>query len=47
MAYDTNAGDNTLHPKMIYALYIEPNNNDIGHLIFKLSTKQIPTSTYS
>ena len=41
MVYDTNAGSNTLYPRTCYALYIGPNNNGIGHFIFKLSTKQI------
>ena len=44
MAYDTNAGSNTLYPRTLYALYIGPNNNGIGHLVFKLSTKQILTT---
>ena len=36
-----------MHPRTLYTLYtlyIEPNNNDIGHLMFKLSTKQILTT---
>ena len=44
MAYDTNTGSNTLYPRTFYALYIGPNNNGIGHLIFKLSMKQILTT---
>ena len=54
MAYDTNPGNNTLYPRTFYALYIGPNNNGIGHLIFELSTKEIfinynkiPTSIYT
>ena len=41
MAYNVNAGSNTLYPRTFYVLYIGPIDNDIGHLIFKLSTKQI------
>ena len=41
MDYDTNTGNNTLRPRTFYVLYIGPNDNSIGHLIFKLSTKQI------
>ena len=40
MVYDTNTGNNTLYPRTFYALYIGPNDNGIGYLIFKLSTKQ-------
>ena len=44
MAYNNNAGSNTLYPRTFYALYIGPNDNDIGHLIFKLSTQQLLTT---
>ena len=44
MAYDINAGNNTLHPRTFYALYIGSNDNGVGHLIFILSTKQILTT---
>ena len=44
MAYDTNADDSILYPRILYALYIGPNSNGIGHLIFRLSTKQILTT---
>ena len=45
MTYDTNTGSNTLHPRILfYTLYIGPNNNGIGHLMFKISTKQISTT---
>ena len=30
-----------MYPRTFYALYIGPNDNGIGHSIFKLSTKQI------
>ena len=32
---------NALYPKILYVLYIRPKDNGIGHLIFKISTKQI------
>ena len=41
MAYNTNTGNNTLYPRIFYTLYIGPNNIGIGHLIFRLSTKEI------
>ena len=44
MVYNTKAESNTFHPRTFYALYIEPKNNGIGHLIFKLSMKQILTT---
>ena len=44
MAYDTNAGSNILYPRTLCALYIGSNNNSIGHLIFKVSTKQLLTT---
>ena len=41
MAYDTNNGNSTLCPRILYALHVRPNDNGIGHLIFNLSTSQI------
>ena len=41
MAYNTNAGHNTLHPRTLYVLCIRLNDNGISHLIVKLSKKQI------
>ena len=41
MAYNTNVGNNTLRPRTFYVLYIGLNDKGNGHLIFKLSTKQI------
>ena len=41
IAYDTKAGKNTPHPRVFYALYIKPNDDGNGHLIYKLSTDQI------
>ena len=44
MAYNTNAERRTSYPRAFYALYIGLNDNGIGHLIFKLSMKQILTT---
>ena len=44
MDYNNNAGSNNLYPRIFYALYIGSNDNSTGHLIFKLSTKQILTT---
>ena len=44
MAYNTNAEIKPLYPRPSNVLYIGPNNNGIGHLTFKLSTKQILTT---
>ena len=44
MAYNTNAESGTLYPRTLYALYIGPNNNGIGHLIFGLSIEQLLTT---
>ena len=41
MVYDTNPGDNTLHPRIFYALYIGQNDTGNSQLIFKLSMQQI------
>ena len=41
IACNNKAGNNTLHPKVFYALYIEPNGDNNYHLIYKLSTDQI------
>ena len=41
IAYDTNTGNNTLRPRIFYELYIGPNNEGNGHLIYKLSIDQI------
>ena len=41
MAYNTNTGTDILCPITFYVLHIGPNDNGIGHLIFKLSTRQI------
>ena len=44
IAYNTSDGSNILYPRTLYTLYVGPNNNGIGHLIFKLSMKQILTT---
>ena len=44
MAYNNNAENSKLYPRTFYTLYIGPNDNGIGHLIFRLSTKQILTT---
>ena len=41
IAYNTKAGNNTLCPRVFYVLYIEPNDDGNGRLIYKLSTDYI------
>ena len=41
IAYNNKAGNNALHQKVFYVLYIEPNAVNNGHLIYNLSTDQI------
>ena len=41
MAYNNNKGNKTIRPRTFYALCIGQNDNGNGHLIFKVSTKQI------
>ena len=36
--YNTNAGNNALHPIILYTLYIGPNNESNIHLVYKLFT---------
>ena len=45
IAYNTKAGNNTLRPRVFYALYIKPNDDGNGHLIYKLSMDQILVTT--
>ena len=45
IVYNTKAGNNTLRPRVLYALYIEPNDDGNGHWIYKLSTDQILVTT--
>ena len=44
MAYNNNASNKILYPRTFYALYIGLNDSGTGHLIFKLSIKQILTT---
>ena len=44
MARNTNVENSTFYPRTFYVSYIGPNDNGIGHLIFKLSTKLILTT---
>ena len=41
IAYDTNAVNNSLHPRIFYTLYIGSNDDGDGHLIYKISTDKI------
>ena len=41
IAYDNKVRYKTLHPRAFYALYVKPNEEGSGHLIFRLSTDQI------
>ena len=41
LAYDIRANNNTSRPTAFYALYIGPNDDVTGHLIFKLPTKKM------
>ena len=34
IAYNNKAGNNTLHPRVFDALYIKPNDEGNGHLIY-------------
>ena len=41
IAYDDNAGNKRIHPKVFYSSYIEPNGDNNGHLICDLSRDKI------
>ena len=41
IAYNNKVGNETLHPRVFYALYIRPNDTGNGHLIYRLSKDQI------
>ena len=41
IAYNNKVGSKTLYPRILYALYIRPNDIGNGHLIYRLSTDQI------
>ena len=45
MAYDVKTSNKTTHPRAFYALYIGPNDNSTGHSVFKLSTRQLLTTS--
>ena len=52
IAYNNKAKNNTLHPKVFYALYIELNDDNNGHLIYDLSKQdfnhyKLSISTYT
>ena len=40
ITYDNKVGNKTLHPRASYALYIIPNEQGTGYLIYSLSTNQ-------
>mmetsp|Transcript_55032 Transcript_55032/g.61536 ORF Transcript_55032/g.61536 Transcript_55032/m.61536 type:complete len:406 (+) Transcript_55032:52-1269(+) len=40
VAYDNRIENKTLRPRVFYALYVRPNNDDNRHLIYRLSTDQ-------
>ena len=39
--YNNTVGNKTLRPRVFYALYVKPNEDNNGHLIYRLSTDQI------
>ena len=41
VADDNKVGNRTLWPRVFYALYVRPNNNGNGHLIYRLSMDQV------
>ena len=41
VAYDNKVENRTLQPGVFYMLYVRPNNDGNGHLIYRLSTDQI------
>ena len=45
VAYNNKARNNTLHPKLSYALYIKPNDDNNGHSIYDLSRDNIVVTT--
>ena len=45
IAYNNKARNNTLHPKVFYALYIKPNGDNNGHLIHDLTRDKILVPT--
>ena len=45
IAYDNKARNNTLHPKVFYTLYIKPNGDNNGHLIYDLWRDKVIVAT--
>ena len=41
IAYNNKVGNKTLHPRILYALYIRPNDIGNEYLVYRLSTDQI------
>ena len=41
IAYDNKVGNKTLCPRTFYALYVKPNQEGNGHLIYRLDMDQI------
>ena len=41
IAYNNKARNNTLHPKVFYALYIEPNGDNNSYLMYDISRDKI------
>ena len=41
VAYDNKVENRTLQPRVFYALYVRPNDDGNGHLIYRLSMNQI------
>ena len=44
MACNVTFNNITAHPRAYFVLYIGPNNSSSGHIVFKLSTKQLVTT---
>ena len=45
MFYNNNSSNKTLYSRTFYVLYIGPNDSSASHLVFKLSTKQLLTTS--
>ena len=45
MAYNVTASNNTTNPRAFFALYIGPNDSPSGHIVLKLLTKRLVTTT--
>ena len=44
VAYNVTASNKIVHPRAFFSLYIGPNDSGSGHIVFKLSTKQLVTT---